>query len=309
MTQPLVSVIIPTYNRATLVQEAIASVLSQGYPRLEVIVVDDGSQDRTPEVLRALGEAVTFLHQEHAGVSTARNRGVAAAHGELLAFLDSDDLWRPGKVAAQVALFAQQPQAQVCYTEEIWIRHGVRVNPRQIHHKHSGWIFLQSLPLCTISPSSVMLRRQLWERLGGFDASLPACEDYDLWLRMTAIVPVTLLPQALIVKRGGHADQLSRSVPVLDQYRIVALEKILRTPLSRSQQQAVLEQLVRKCRIVAHGARKRQLEARWAMYQAKAEHYGQLLARRFPGKILPGCLSLPPAGGGKVGGSQVLEDG
>jgi glycosyltransferase involved in cell wall biosynthesis len=279
MSQPLVSVIIPTYNRAALVHEAIASVLAQDYSRLQVIVVDDGSEDETPAVVRAFGAAVVCVRQTHAGVSAARNRGVAATQGELIAFLDSDDVWQPGKVAAQVALFQQQPQVQACYTDEIWIRRGVRVNPRRIHHKHAGWIFLQSLALCIISPSSIMLRRELWERLGGFDERLPACEDYDLWLRLTAIVPVSFIPRPLIVKRGGHADQLSRCVPVLDQYRIVALEKILTTPLLLQQQQAVLEQLVQKCRIVAQGARKRQLEARWAMYQAKADAYCQQLAR------------------------------
>jgi glycosyltransferase involved in cell wall biosynthesis len=278
MLQPLVSVIIPTYNRAALVREAIDSVLAQQYDRLEVIVVDDGSSDHTPEVVRAFGAALTFIQQPHAGVSAARNRGVAAAHGELVAFLDSDDLWLSGKVAAQVALFVQQPQAQACYTDEIWIRHGVRVNPRQIHQKHAGWIFLHSLPRCIISPSSVMLRRALWDRLGGFDEQLPACEDYDLWLRLTLTVPVAFLPHRLIVKRGGHADQLSRCVPVLDQYRITALEKTLTAPLTTPQRQAVLLHLAQKCHIVAQGARKRQHEARWVTYQAKAQAYRQQLA-------------------------------
>ena len=277
MSQPLVSVIIPTYNRAALVREAIDSVLAQDYPWLEVIVVDDGSGDHTPAVVHAFDAALTCIQQPHTGVSAARNRGVAASHGELVAFLDSDDLWLPSKVAAQVALFQQQPQMQACYTDEIWMRHGVRVNPRQIHQKHAGWIFLHSLPRCIISPSSIMLRRGLWDRLGGFDERLPACEDYDLWLRLTATVPVTLLPERLIVKRGGHADQLSHCVPVLDQYRITALEKILATPLTLPQRRAVLAHLVQKCRIVAQGAHKRQQAARWTMYEAKEGEYRQQL--------------------------------
>ncbi len=275
--QPLVSVIIPTFDRAPWVGEAITSVLAQTYPYLELIVVDDGSHDAIPEIVQAFGPALTYVWQPHAGVSAARNRGVAASRGELVAFLDSDDLWLPGKIAAQVALLQQQPQAQVCYTDEIWIRHGVRVNPKHIHQKHSGWLFEPSLPRCIISPSSIMLRRALWDQLGGFDESLPACEDYDLWLRLTLVTPVILLPERLIVKRGGHADQLSRCIPVLDQYRITALEKILVAPLTLSQRQAVLEHLIQKCRIVAQGAHKRQYEARWATYSAKAQRYQQQL--------------------------------
>jgi glycosyltransferase involved in cell wall biosynthesis len=277
-SQPLVSVIIPTFNRATWVCEAIASVLAQTYAHLELIVVDDGSHDATPEVVQACGEGLMYIRQAHAGVSAARNCGVAASRGVLIAFLDSDDTWLPRKIAAQVTLLQQQPDAQACYTDEIWIRHGVRVNARQIHQKHSGWLFEPSLPRCLISPSSIMLRRTLWDHLGGFDERLPACEDYDLWLRLALRTPVLLLPERLIVKRGGHADQLSRCVPVLDQYRITALEKILTASLSLSQRQAVLTQLVQKCRIVALGARKRQHGTRWALYSVKEQLYRQQLA-------------------------------
>ena len=275
--QPFVSVIIPTFDRAPWVGEAIASVLAQTYLHLELIVVDDGSNDATPQVVQAFGQALTYVWQAHAGVSAARNHGVEMSRGELVAFLDSDDLWLPGKIAAQVALLQQQPHAHACYTDEIWIRHGVRVNPKRIHQKHSGWLFEPSLPRCIISPSSIILRRTLWNQLGGFDESLPACEDYDLWLRLTLETPVLLLPERLIVKRGGHADQLSRCIPVLDQYRITALEKILAAPLALSQRQAVLAHLVQKCRVVAQGARKRQHEARWATYSAKVQCYQQRL--------------------------------
>ena len=276
-SQPLVGVIIPTFDRAAWLGEAIASVLVQTYPHLELLVVDDGSHDATHEIVQAFGPALTYIQQTHAGVSVARNRGVAASRGALVAFLDSDDVWLPGKVAAQVTLL-QQPHVHACYTDEIWIRHGVRVNPKRIHQKHSGWLFEPSLPRCIISPSSIMLRRTLWDQLGGFDEQLPACEDYDLWLRLTLCTPVVLLPERLIVKRGGHADQLSRCVPVLDQYRITALEKILTAQLSLSQRQAVLAQLVQKCRIVAQGAQRRQHDARGALYHAMTQHYQQQLA-------------------------------
>lgn len=277
MTTPLVSVIIPTFNRAPWLKEAVASVQAQTYPGIELIVVDDGSTDNTGAMLQELAPAIRVLRQEHAGVSVARNRGVKASQGELVAFLDSDDLWLPQKIATQVALFRHEPQTQACYTDEIWIRYGVRVNPKHLHRKHDGWMFLPSLLRCLISPSSIMLRRSLWEHLGGFDESLPACEDYDLWLRLTLHVPVRLLPERLIIKRGGHADQLSRSIPVLDQYRIMALEKILTASLTGEQRHAVLTCLVAKCRIVAQGARKRQMESRCATYTALAQRYQQQL--------------------------------
>ena len=278
-----VSVIIPTYNRAEFVREAIASVLQQDYPDLELIVVDDGSRDGTAAVVSGFDAAVHYLWQENRGVSAARNRGVAASTGDLIAFLDSDDLWMPGKVSAQVAYFEARPEAQACHTDEVWIRRGVRVNERRIHRKQGGWQFLASLPRCLISPSAIMMRRALWERLGGFDESLPACEDYDLWLRLTAVAPVGLLPDRLVVKRGGHADQLSRVTPALDRYRIKALEKALATPLPAEHRRAVLEQLAVKCRIVAQGARKRRNAERWACYAGKEETYRrQLNAERNP---------------------------
>jgi len=278
MITPLVSVIIPTFNRADWLAESIGSVLEQTYPHLELIVVDDGSTDHTSEVVQGFGNALTYRCGAHRGVSAARNRGVQASQGSLIAFLDSDDMWRPGKVAVQVALLQQQPEVEVCYTDEIWIRHGVRVNPKQIHQKYTGRLFEPSLPRCIISPSSIMLRRSLWERLGGFDERLPACEDYDLWLRMTVRVPVTLIPEPLIVKRGGHADQLSRSTPLLDRYRIIALDKLLRTALTVPQRRAVLAMLMQKCDIVARGAAKRQHMHRAADYRARAEQYRRHLA-------------------------------
>ena len=272
-----VSVVIPTYNRADFVREAIASVLRQDYPAIELIVVDDGSRDGTAAVVSGFGPAVQYLWQENRGVSAARNRGGAASSGDLIAFLDSDDLWLPRKVSAQVAYFEASAEAQACHTDEIWIRRGVRVNERGIHHKQGGWQFLASLPRCLISPSAVMMRRTLWDRLGGFDENLPACEDYDLWLRLTAVVPVGFLPERLVIKRGGHADQLSRRTPVLDRYRIKALEKALTMPLPAAHRRAVLEQLVAKCRIVAQGAKKRQHTGRWACYDAKEQQHRQRL--------------------------------
>ena len=254
---PLVSVILPAFNRAWSLKSAIDSILAQDDANLEAIVVDDGSTDETPALLSAYGDHIRVIHQPNRGVSAARNAGIRAATGNLIALLDSDDSWLPGKIKAQVDFFAAHPDALICQTEETWIRNGVRVNPGRRHKKHRGMIFERSLPLCLISPSAVMLRRELLDEVGLFDERLPACEDYDLWLRITWKYPVYLIDEPLITKHGGHADQLS-AMPQLDRYRIQAIVKILRQGvLSADQTAAALKVLAQKCTIYATGCRKR----------------------------------------------------
>lgn len=254
---PNVSVIIPTHNRRDFVREAIASVLAQTYQDFELIVVDDGSTDGTADAVREF-PSTRYIFQENRGVSVARNRGVEMSRGTLLAFLDSDDLWQPQKLAMQVAFFALHAEAQICQTEEIWLRNGVRVNPGHKHRKPSGDIFSRSLQLCLVSPSAVMMRREFFERMGGFDESLPACEDYDLWLRIAATERVPLIETPLVIKRGGHEDQLSRRFWGMDRFRVAALCKLLDADaLSPEQRQQAEEVLLIKCRILAQGAWKR----------------------------------------------------
>jgi glycosyltransferase involved in cell wall biosynthesis len=270
---PLVSVIIPTYNRGWIVKEAIDSVLEQNFSDYELIVVDDGSDDNTPAILKAYGNKITVLHQPNQGVSAARNRGIAAASGRLIAFLDSDDLWLPRKLSAQVQFFKSHPEAVINQTQERWIRNGVRVNPKKRHHKFSGMIFEKSLALCLVSPSAVMLKKSLFSIVGVFDERLPACEDYDLWLRISCRYPVHLIETALIIKRGGHADQLSKAAG-LDQYRIRALVKIIDSDLLTPQQyQAALITLKEKCEVYAGGCRKRGREEEAKYFQRLAEKY------------------------------------
>lgn len=268
---PRVSVIIPTYNRSWCLSEAIDSVLSQTFQEMELIVVDDGSTDETPALLSHYGDRLRCLRQANRGVSAARNNGIQAAEGALIAFLDSDDLWQPDKLTRQVAFFDRQSDALICQTEETWIRRGVRVNPKHRHRKPSGWIFEPSLALCLVSPSAVMMRRELLEELGGFDESLPACEDYDLWLRVSLRYPIHLIDEALVIKRGGHADQLSRQHS-LDRYRIQSLGKIMdNEPLTDDQARAAGAMRREKCRIYAAGCRRRDRLEEAKVYEALAE--------------------------------------
>ena len=285
---PLVSVIIPTYNRGWILKETINSVLAQNFTNFELIVVNDGSTDNTQDILSSYKEDIVVLRQDNKGVSSARNRGIVSASGRFIAFLDSDDLWLPKKLSTQVDFFNTNPDALICQTEEKWIRNSIRVNPKKRHKKLSGDIFEHSLYLCLVSPSAVMIRRSLFEKAGMFDETLPACEDYDMWLRISCRYPVYLIDTPLIIKRGGHADQLSRSSG-LDRYRIQSLKKIIESKLLTDKQaMAAVKVLKEKCDIYANGCLKRGRKEKALYYNNLAE---SCLARvTSPEKIL---CSLP----------------
>ncbi len=274
---PKVSIILPTYNRGWILDEAVNSVLDQDYTNFELIVVDDGSTDDTRQILNRYGDRITVIRQSNQGVSAARNAGIRLAAGDLIAFLDSDDQWLKGKLTRQVAFFKRYAEMLICQTEEIWIRNGVRVNPKKKHRKQAGMIFKQCLPLCLVSPSAVMIRKHLFDEVGMFDERLPACEDYDLWLRIAFRYPIGLIDEPLIIKRGGHMDQLSRS-PELDKYRILALKKVIDGDvLDPDQLEAAVQMLKKKCTIYGKGCRKRGRQAQAEHYFALADAYSPLL--------------------------------
>lgn len=268
---PLVSVIIPTYNRGWILKETIDSVWAQDFRDFELIVVNDGSNDNTHDILDLYKEDIIVLQQENKGVSSARNKGIASASGQFIAFLDSDDLWLPQKLSTQVDFFNANPDALICQTEEKWIRNGIRVNPKKRHKKLSGDIFEHSLYLCLVSPSAVMIKRSLFAKIGMFDETLPACEDYDMWLRISCRYPVYLIDAPLIIKRGGHADQLSKSYG-LDRYRIQSLKKIIENNfLTDEQKKAAIKVIKEKCDIYANGCIKRGHKEKASYYKDLAE--------------------------------------
>ena len=268
------TVIIPTFNRSAFLKESIESVLAQTYRYFELIVVDDGSTDNTPEVLSSFKGKISIITGRHEGPSAARNRGIMAARGKLIAFLDSDDLWMPDKLKKQMDFFRKNPEAFVCQTEEIWIRNGVRVNPREKHRKYSGWIFDRCLPLCIVSPSAVMIRRNVFDRVGLFDETMPACEDYDLWLRIAPLYQIYLIEEPLVIKRGGHSDQQSKMVPALDSLRIKALCKALESGvLTPSQYDMTFEELEKKCSIYGNGCLKRGKKQEWEKFSRLPDRY------------------------------------
>ena len=257
MRHPLVSVIVPTFNRAWTLKDVVDSVLFQDYPNIELIIIDDGSKDNTQKLLKAYKDKIIGLRQENKGVSAARNAGIKKSNGVFIALLDSDDAWDKKKISCQVEFFQCNPEAMICQTEEIWIRNGRRVNPKAKHKKPSGMIFEPSLELCLVSPSAVMIKRQLFELKGYFNEDFTVCEDYDLWLRISSTLPVFLIDKPYTIKRGGHKDQLS-SFHSQDKFRIRSLSALIKSgSLTRDQAAKAKKVLKQKCVIYGNGCIKR----------------------------------------------------
>ena len=254
----MISVIIPTYNRKHVVVRAIESVLAQDYKNFELIVVDDGSDDGSYEYLTALFPQTNIIQQENRGVSSARNLGVSKAQGEWIAFLDSDDEWLPHKLSTQIRyLDNAKEKYYVCHSAEIWFRDGVRVNPMKKHVNSDSDLFAASLKLCIISTSSALIHRSVFENIGRYDETFPACEDYDLWLRITAKYKVLFLKETLVNKYGGKADQLSKKYWGMDRFRINAMDKLLQSNiLDKAQNVIARAELKRKLSIFLKGALK-----------------------------------------------------
>ncbi len=286
--QPQISVIIPAHNRAWALPAAIASVREQTFENFELIVVDDGSVDNTRELVGHYPDIRYLGLESNQGVSVARNRGMELARGRYLCFLDSDDTWISTKLERQWNWMQANPESVACYTDEIWIRNGVRVNPRNKHRKYSGNVFRECLPLCIISPSSIMMCRETLEALGGFDENMVACEDYELWLLLAADHEVHCIDEKLIVKYGGHDDQLSKRYWGMDRFRVYALDKLLRHhSLSPGQQREVLNMLVEKCVILETGYRNRGKKDEAEQYASAAKHYRTVLASPDRLSVLP----------------------
>ena len=269
-----ISVIIPTYNRAYCLSRAIDSVLAQSHPVEKICVIDDGSTDDTQQLLQSNYPQIHYIRQENKGVSAARNKGIRKIKSQWIAFLDSDYEWLPQKIEKQLFELTRQPMYKLIHCDEVWIRNGVRVNAMNKHKKSGGDIFESCLPLCVISPSASIIQRELLLEVGLFNESLPACEDYDLWLRICSSHPVLYVNEKLLCKYGGHEDQLSRQHWGMDRFRVDALDRIIREGVLQSDQaKAAREILINKCRILINGADKRGNQALVDKYQALLSMY------------------------------------
>ena len=268
----LVSVIIPTHNRLSFLKAALKSVFEQSYKIHEIIVVDDGSTDGTAKYLSKNFPTVSVICQKNQGVSSARNNGIRQATGEWIALLDSDDRWLPEKIEKQVGFLFQNRSYRACQTMEKWIRNGNHVMPPKYLEKSENGLFQRSLQRCIICPSSVILHSTLFDEIGLFDESLPLCEDYDFWIRLLLENKIGLIEELLVIKNGGHCDQLSRSSWGLDRYRIQSLEKLLVVEnLDKVREKMVLETLIEKINLTIHGFQKHNKKRKSEIYMKKKE--------------------------------------
>lgn len=220
-----VDVIIPTHNRAYVLSRAIESVLSQTYKKFQLYVIDDGSTDDTDTLMEKFAQTsnIHYLKQVNKGVSSARNSAIHRSKNPWICFLDSDDEWLPHKLQSQINYILNNQDYEFVHSNEIWVRNGVRVNAKKKFDKTNNELFKRSLETCLISPSTVMIKRDLIVRLGLFNDEFPVCEDYDLWLKVQAVEKIGFIEDGLIKKNGGHVDQLSTQYPAMDYWRIRSL--------------------------------------------------------------------------------------
>lgn len=256
---PFYSVIIPTYNRKVLLTKALESVLGQSFKDFELIIVDDGSNDGTNKLIREYNDPrIKYFYQGNKGVSFARNKGLKEAKGKYICFLDSDDFLDKNKLEIQKQYINDYPEIKIFHTQEIWYRNNKFLKQKEKHKKPSGMIFPMCLPLCCVSISTATIHKSVFEKIGNFDEDLPACEDYDFWLRISLQYPVHLIDKPLTIKDGGRPDQLSQTIKGLDKYRIQSLLKLSNNPtMSEDQRKIVIKELTHKIEIYSKGCIKR----------------------------------------------------
>ena len=283
-----VSVIIPTFNRAVLLKRAVNSVFRQTVQCSELIIVDDGSTDNTKELLDHFSTLARIpfrvYHQENKGPAAARNLGISKAEFPFIAFLDSDDHWLKRKLEKQYQALADTSEYHISHTREIWLRRGRHLNQKKIHIPRHGNIFDHCLQLCGVGTSTVMMKRAIFDHVGVFDESLPCCEDYDLWLRVSCRYPFFLIEEPLNVKEGGRDDQLSSQYSLgMDKWRIISIRKLLdREILDRHLYLLTLNEFKRKVTIFGNGCLKHGKTELGRFYLDLIPAYQQIAVRKFP---------------------------
>lgn len=274
-----ISIIVPTLNRVEYLSRALDSVFNQTFKASEIIVVDNGSSDGTLEFIKEKYPSVTLLEERKRGVSAARNKGIISSKSDWVAFLDSDDAWDKKKLEFQKnALLSNSTNYKLVHTEEVWFKNNIKINQMKKHQKFGGYIFEKCLPLCCISPSSVLIKKNIFNQIGYFDEDLPVCEDYDLWLKICSKEKVLFIDQKLTFKYGGHNDQLSKSHWGMDRFRIKSIENlVLNYDLKSYQKHLAIFTLIKKIKIIINGAYKRKNYLIINEYEKKLNYWEKLI--------------------------------
>ncbi len=313
---PLVSAIVATYNRANVISEAIESILAQTYKNLEVIIVDDGSTDGTVEVLERFGSRLRILRQQNAGPSIARNCGIAAAKGEIISFLDSDDTWLPQKIERQVALLEKAGNSACCCVCNALLKSKNQpiltsfknslLNPSE---EEGLWLNAPQVLMhrFMLFNQTVAVRRKELAKVGGFDESLRYMEDYDLALRLSLLAPFAFINEPLVIYNLGSTGSLAREASQQAAHLRESIVRIrqrasetvgangdyvaLRTPVRRALRKARRQLWVTRLR-----QRRTPGAATIGRLLERAEHYCGAIADRSPWfvgmKVVPISASL-----------------
>ena len=273
-----ISVVIPTLNRINTLQRALDSVINQTYKPAEIIVVDNGSSDGTLKFLREQYPKITILTENKIGVSSARNKGIKKSINQWIALLDSDDAWHPRKLEIQTSMLdSALKEYNLIHTDEVWFRNNKHINQMKKHKKQGGYIFERCLSLCCISPSSVLFKKNILDKVGLFDESLPVCEDYDMWLKICSSEEVLFAQDKLTYKYGGHKDQLSKSYWGMDRFRIKSIENIIKNfDLTYKQKKQAKKELIKKLKIIINGAFKRNNLSIVNQFSTKLEYWDKV---------------------------------
>ena len=273
-----ISVVIPTLNRINTLQRALDSVINQTYKPSEIIVVDNGSSDGTLKFLREQYPKITILTEKKIGVSSARNKGIKKSINQWIALLDSDDAWHPRKLEIQTSMLdSALKEYNLIHTDEVWFRNNKHINQMKKHKKQGGYIFERCLSLCCISPSSVLFKKNILDKVGLFDESLPVCEDYDMWLKICSSEEVLFAQDKLTYKYGGHKDQLSKSYWGMDRFRIKSIENIIKNfDLTYKQKKQAKKELIKKLKIIINGAFKRNNLSIVNEFSSKLEYWDKV---------------------------------
>ncbi len=298
-----VSVVVSTFNKKEMVADCIRSILDQTFRDFEIVVSDDGSTDGTPyhvfrefqaqpkaieilarqspgsirpfsHIFTSQGIPIQYHYCQSRGLSTARNRGIKAARGEYIAFLEAEDLWDERHLATQMAFIEANPATRVCYVTHKYVGED-RKRRLPDPETPDGWIFraaLERSPMCT---SGVLVHRSCFAECGTFDENLPACEDYDMWVRLSAHYQIRFVEGVTVARRAMRRDGSPRAWS-WDRFRVYALEKAFQSGrLTIGQRLLVAEEIVRKCERLVEGFKRQKSEERSNFYERKRRRFAQ----------------------------------